>query len=316
MTHDKIVLVTTAYDQADILADYVEWHLDLGVDLVIVQDGGSRDGSQEILDRLAKRRPVRWFVLPERNMLKYDSGLTLATMARDKHDAEWIILCDVDEFLSPEGRDLRTMLDDAKTKNLTVLNVPCFNMIGPRPRFGRRATQALTLRIDRPAVATDAQYVEGDLPVPYIFIKLPPKTIVRASAMVGYGPGMHSATNSWGHQGEVPGLRFLHYPIRGFDKLREKVRNTATWLEDNPHLEPWWGWHWRRWIRLDRDNRLREEYESQFVWGARARALIRDGVCTVDESVSGWTRRRWSRRLRGIARSLVGSSRTTERLAR
>jgi hypothetical protein len=76
--------------------------------------------------------------------------------------------------------------------------------------------------------------------------------------------------------------------MRGYDKFETKVRNTANWFEDNKHLEPWWGWHWRRWIRLNQESRLREDYESQFVSPARAEELIRDGICTRDETVSNW----------------------------
>jgi hypothetical protein len=89
-------------------------------------------------------------------------------------------------------------------------------------------------------------------------------------------------------RGDVGRRRFLHYPLRGYDKFGVKVRNTANWFEDNKHLEPWWGWHWRRWIRLDREGRLREDYGSQFVSPAQAEELVRAGICSVDDTVAGW----------------------------
>src|ERR1700694_2187860 len=290
MPADKIILVASAYDQADILRDHIEWHLHLGVDLVLVQDCGSTDGSQSVLDDLSGDERVRWFTLPERNMEKYASDVVLATMARDRYDAEWIIQCDPDEFLCAEGADLRTTLRDAKKSDVTVLNVPCFNMTGPLPEPGQRAAETLTLRIDRPVQETQAERLSGQLPVPYILIRHPPKTIVRAGAFVEYGPGTHDAKSAWGERGELAGLHFQHYPIRGFDKLEKKVRNTAAWLADNPQLQssPEWGWHWRRWIRLNDEGRLREDYEGQFVSRARAEELVRDGICTIDETVSKW----------------------------
>jgi len=130
------------------------------------------------------------------------------------------------------------------------------------------------------------QQLSGDLPIPFIFIRHPSKTIVRAAAFVEYGAGTHTAKSAWGRSGTVRWLHFLHFPIRGFDKLEKKVSNTAAWLADNPHLQPWWGWHWRRWIRLNQEGRLRADYESQFVSPARAEELIRDGTCSVDETVA------------------------------
>ena len=288
MENDKIILVTSIYDQADILEYYLEWYLDLGVNFIIAQDLGSSDGSQDVLDRFARSRQLTWFTLPERNSLKYVSGPALATMARGLYDAEWIIQCDADEFLAPQGRDLRSILRDAKKDEFTVLNVACFNMTGPPLGPAQNALQTRTWRIERPITETHEHQLSGEIPVPYIFMRHPPKTIVRASTFVAYGPGTHGATSAWGRNGEVPDLRFLHYPIRGFDKFEKKIRNTTAWLEDNPHLEAEWGWHWRRWIRLAQNGRLRQDYESQFTSPARAQELVRDGVFSKDETISNW----------------------------
>jgi hypothetical protein len=289
MAADKIIIVTSSYDQADILENFIEWYLHLGADLVLVQDCNSSDGSQNVLRSFAGDDRVRWFSLPERDMRKYPSDMVLTTTARDRYGAEWIIQCDVDEFLRPEG-DLKKVLESAKNQDLTVLNVPCFNMTGPLLEPGQRAPQVLTLRIDQPTRETHQQQLSGDLPVPYIFIRHPPKTIVRAAAFAGYEAGTHAATSKWGQVGEIPQLRFLHYPIRGFDKLQKKVSNTKAWLKDNPHLQDWkeWGWHWRRWIRLNEEGRLREDYEDQFVSPVRGEELVRDGICTTDDTVANW----------------------------
>jgi hypothetical protein len=58
------------------------------------------------------------------------------------------------------------------------------------------------------------------------------------------------------------------------------------------HLEPWWGWHWRRWIRLNREGRLRGDYEDQFVSPTRSGELIRIKICTRDERVANWLKNR------------------------
>jgi hypothetical protein len=117
---------------------------------------------------------------------------------------------------------------------------------------------------------------------------------VAAATFAGYGPGNHSVTSAPGQCAEPPQLCFLHYPMRGFDAFQTKVNHAATWFMSNPHLQAWpeWGWHWRRWIRLNRDGRLQEDYENQFVSPARAQELIRDGICSVDEVVARWVKHR------------------------
>ena len=67
---DKIVLFTAPIDQGDILQDFLDWHLDLGVDLILAIDHGSTDGSRELLERYSTTHPVVWFPLPERDLTK------------------------------------------------------------------------------------------------------------------------------------------------------------------------------------------------------------------------------------------------------
>jgi hypothetical protein len=286
------VLCTHPLDQGDILSDFLEWNFELGVDFVLVQDLGSTDGTHDALDKFARTGRLAWFVLPERNMLKYKPDQALAQMARDQYGADWIIMCDVDEFLCPRSEDLHSALEKAQEDDITVVNVPCFNMIGPVLKPGERALETLTLRIDRPIQETAQQQGTGDITVPYTFIRHPPKTIVHASTFVDYVPGTHGATSSRGKTAELSGLHFKHYLMRDFDRFEKKIQNAAAWLSDNPHLPSWWGWHWRRWIRLNQEGRLREEYENQFVSPARAQELIRDGICQMDEIVSSWIRSR------------------------
>jgi hypothetical protein len=51
-----------------------------------------------------------------------------------------------------------------------------------------------------------------------------------------------------------------------------------------------WGWHWKRWIRLNEAGQLRQEYEAQFVTPEHAEELVRDGTCSIDATVANWIR--------------------------
>jgi hypothetical protein len=291
MPGGKIVLYAHIYDQGDLLRDYLNWYLDLGADLLLVQDNGSTDGSRDLLDEYARRGHVKWFALPERDMSKYNSADAAVRMLRDL-DAEWVIQCDGDEFLRVVDRDLRSVLQDAKDRSQTVINVPCFNMTGLLEKAEETATRALTLRIDRPTIETPEQRASYDLPVPYIFIRHPIKSITYLPAYRSFEPGSHGANSWWGTVGELPNLFFLHYPMRGFNVFEKKICNTIAWFRDNPQLESWWGWHWRRWIQLYEAGLLREEYENQFVTPERAQELIREGTCSIDDTVARWAEAR------------------------
>src|SRR6266849_11204145 len=103
MTNEKIVLLVVPSDQGDILKDYIEWHLDLGVDLILAEDVGSSDNTHGILESFSKRGRVQWSLVPEKNRLKYRAEETLAKTALEQHGAEWIIKNDLDESLYLQG---------------------------------------------------------------------------------------------------------------------------------------------------------------------------------------------------------------------
>jgi glycosyltransferase involved in cell wall biosynthesis len=305
MSAGKIVLITMPFDQVDILEDFLDWHLDLGVDLILALDGGSTDGTTAVLERYKRTKRVAWFPLPERDMTKYSVADELTTMARDRYDADWIIYCDVDEFLCAPGKSLREVLAECDRDGITLINVPRRNMTGPLIAPGRRATEVLTLRIDREVVPTPAQEATWDFPVPFVFLQNGGGHVaVRASAMKSFAIGMHSATVTWGSSGTSE-LYILHYGIRGFEELQQKVRNIRKWFEDNPHLPRGWGWHWRRWIQLEDAGRLREDYEYQFVSDQRADELVADGTCTVDMTIADWLVDRKTRPAPARARASV-----------
>ena len=291
MPTGKIVLVVSVLDQGDILQDFIDWHLHIGVDLVVILDIGSTDGSRDLLDRLADEGKVIWFPLPERDMTKYDQGGELARLARDKYEADWIILCDADEFLCPVG-DLGAILQAAASNEVTMIYVPVLNMTGPLLKPGQSAIEALTVRIDKPVTVTDEQAISGQIPVPYNFVGHAEHTIVRASAFTRYGQGGHYVEGSWGRSGDTDRLCFLHYHMRGYHEFEKKIRNTASWFRDNSHLDPKWSWHWRRWIRLLETGGLRADYESHFPSDELTDCLIRFQVCSRDETVANWARNR------------------------
>src|SRR6266542_2273567 len=196
MSRDKIIVTIAVYDNADILTECIEWYLGLGVDLVLAQDCGSTDGSQDILEGFARTEQVRWFLLPERNMLKYRPGDAVAAMARDQYAADWIVICDPDEFLTLQGDDLRTILRTATRDDVSVISVPRLNMTGPPLEPGDNGLRTLRLRTDRPVVDSEERRISGNLSVPHVFVSLPPRALVRASTFLEYGPGAHDAATA------------------------------------------------------------------------------------------------------------------------
>jgi hypothetical protein len=292
MAHEKIVLATGVYDNVDTLADFLDWNLALGAHFVLAYDMGSRDGSQDILELYARRGVLQWSRIPDHNYSRFDFFTQLVLTARAQHRADWVIICDPDEFLCLLQGDLPTLLSRAAADGVAAMTVPRFNMTGPSMTEGENALRRLTLRIDRPTTLTDEQKIAGDLPCPSIFIPIGPKTIVRAAHVTEIAAGAHAAATSQGRQEQTDSLRYLHYPVRGYAHFEAKAQNITEWFKANPELAPIFAWHWRRLVRIYLAGGLRAEYDAQFVNTDRADELVNSGVCTVDKTIATWARSR------------------------
>jgi Glycosyl transferase family 2 len=290
MRRDKVVLAVNVYDNADTLREYVDWHLAAGVDFILASDMGSGDGSEDILADLAKSRSLSWSSQPRKSLDGYDPLTELAKTARDRCDADWIILLDADEFLCTSGESLHGIVETAREEDISVLTVSRFNMTGPPPERDQHCLEVLNLRIDRPSTVSPDAIVSGNLQVPQVFASIQPKVVVRASNFVEYGPAAHAAVTSHGRVGQHADLRILHYPFRHFGEYEKKVENITAFMAINQHLSPGWGWHWRRFIRLRNAGQLKAEYDKQFVSPARACELICDQTCAIDNTLANWIR--------------------------
>jgi hypothetical protein len=288
VSRDKVVLAINVLDSADTLRECVEWHLAANVDFIVASDMGSTDGSQDILADLARSGALRWSSQPRRNIDGYDPLTELARIARDRFEADWIILLDADEFLCLTGGSLHGIAQTANQHDISALTIPRFNMTGAPPESGQHCLEILNLRIDRPSAVSFETKISGDLQVPQVFASIAPKVIVRASKFVEYGPGAHAAVTSSGNAHRSAELKILHYPFRSFSEYERKVENIAAFMAANSHLPPSWGWHWRRFISIRNAGQLKAEYDNQFVLPARAHELIRDQTCSIDNAIADW----------------------------
>jgi hypothetical protein len=106
-----VVAVSMVKDEADIVG-YTVGHLLREVDLVVVEDQGSTDGTLEVLARLWRRSPERLVVLhnPDPVFAQEAHMNALADLARDT-GAQWVVPFDADElWYATQGRRLRDVL--------------------------------------------------------------------------------------------------------------------------------------------------------------------------------------------------------------
>ena len=102
-----VAAVSMVRDEADIVEATVR-HMLTQVDVVILADNGSVDGTREVLERL----PVHLLDDPERGYYQSEKMTRLAHLARSEYGADWVVPFDADEWwYSPHGR-ISDVLED------------------------------------------------------------------------------------------------------------------------------------------------------------------------------------------------------------
>lgn len=101
-----IAAVTMARNEADIIETSTHHLLDQGVDLVIVADHGSTDGTRYILDGLRAHTGCVEWISNDDQMYRQQHWMDLLARMASHRGAEWIVAWDVDEFWSGTTRTI------------------------------------------------------------------------------------------------------------------------------------------------------------------------------------------------------------------
>jgi hypothetical protein len=222
----RLAMTLLVRDEADIIEANLRYHRAQGVDLFVVGDNGSTDGTLEILERYEQAGLVELEHFPGTINEAWSEGRT--KLARRTHElgADWVIHNDGDEFWWPVTGDLKQ----------TLVAIPeRFGMvIAPRTEFVARPGDAsfadrLTFREARCLRPPKAAHRTH----PRIVLDHPHPTrvwIENASAPALEGrPGLTITdtrhplpTEELVFASTFP-IRVLHFPIRSREQYRRRV---------------------------------------------------------------------------------------------
>jgi len=248
----RIIGTMMVRDEIDIVAAMVEHHLAQGVDLLIVTDNGSVDGTTEVLEEYARTGRVELHHDPLH--LKQQSRVVtaMARRARTEHRADWVLNLDADEFLVPV--DKRLSLREALERiplSLNAFTAAVTNLVGP-PAWSGSGVGRLEWRDHR----TDSQLQEIG-----IFAQPTPTAIHRGESDIVVAQGNHFVSlRSNGQPDDEVALEVLHLPWRSWAQLERKVVNAGRSYENNPELRPSPNHHGMRDYRRYQAGRLQGAY--------------------------------------------------------
>ena len=216
----RIAMTLVVRDEADIVETWLRYHLARGVDVVIVTDHRSVDGTSEILQE--HERDGRVVLLREESDILRQAEWTtrMARLAATEHEADWVIPSDADELWWPRAGTFADILGSVPERFGVVRGLMRHFVLrtGDAPFHER-----MTLR-GRPT---------EDLTSPYhAQVKVTFRAVPDARVSVG------------NHDVEGVGLRLirewfpfevLHFPIRDERQLEAKFLRRTT-SPDGQHI--------------------------------------------------------------------------------
>jgi len=210
-------------DEAEIIADQLDYHLAAGVHFVIVTDHRSSDGTREILERY-ERKGVLELIREDGEYLQQGAWQTrMARLAAVSQDADWIITSDADEFWWPRGESIQESLA-AVPDAFGVVRASTQNFVPLLEDSGWFA-ERMIFRLASSAPINDP--ATPYRPVVKVAHRATPNVVLA-------GKGGHQV---FGAPGALLAhwhpLDILHFPIRSREQCGQKYRRTWTGWEEN-----------------------------------------------------------------------------------
>ena len=282
----KLIMTLLVRDEEDVLRENIEYHLSQGVDFIIATDNRSVDSTPEILREYELQGVLISRYEADDDYSQHAWVTQMARRARIEYGADWVINNDADEFWWPEeGATLKEVLSklppeaEAATASRT-------NFV---PRLETEAVHFLRTMTIR---ETDSRNALG--------LWLPPKVCHRGHPEVTVAQGNHEVWFSGTKiLPETAPISILHFPIRTYERYRNKIANGGAAYQRNTDLPEYQGHTWRTLHRTFRLGGFRSWYESQIPATEDVSKAIEEGRLIQDDRLRHYFAERLNWRFQG-----------------
>ena len=224
-----LFLTLLVRDEEDIVEANIRYHLEQGIDHIIVTDNLSADRTTEIVQDFVRQGVATYLHEPDTTYKQSQWVSRMASMACEA-GAKWIINNDADEFwLTTGGETLGAWFNRLRWPNIAFAPRHDFVCIDDETApFWKRM-------IYRKTESTNA-----------LGFPLPPKAAHRAARRLVVEQGNHDVKGFMWKRPQRLGLEILHFPLRSSQQYIRKIRNGGSSYAANSELSKSTGMAWRR----------------------------------------------------------------------
>ena len=266
-----LVMTLLVRDEEEILEANMRYHLDQGIDHIIVTDNLSSDSSREIVQSFVSR-DVATYIFEEEDTHSQSRWVTrMARMAYEKFHADWVVHSDTDEFWIPIGnQSLSNFFSQCHEWDIIEAQRHDFvcvqdERVNSQPlHFWERMTYRKKVSLNP------------------LGNPLPPKVAHRTSANAVVADGNHAVSGIEKPRKLHGGLEILHFPLRSRSQYINKIRVGGRALMNNTELPLSVGATWRKqYDELQQTGNL-AFLESSIINNEELKALISSGEVVED----------------------------------
>lgn len=215
---------------ADIARDNIEFHLETGVNHIVLTDHRSTDGLRDLLSSYIDQGVLTYLYQDSETFDQSTWVSHMAQVAFQDLNASWVINADIDEFwVATDGRRLNQMFAQQQNANILIAQRHDFACLQkPTHPFW----QDMVFRF------AESKNCDGKA--------LPPKVAHRAAAGLTVTAGNHDIQGFNDKRAIRGELEILHFPIRTPSQYLEKIQMGGNALNQTTHIKPGVGGTWRK----------------------------------------------------------------------
>lgn len=251
----KLVMTLLVRDEEEIIEQNICFHLNNGVDFIIVTNNNSVDKTSDILEKYRKMGYLTYLNQSSETFEQSKWVSNMANIAIDKYSADFLIHVDADEFWYPSHGTLKDCIDDET--DLSIVNV-----VNYLPQYNTNDESYLNDNyVVSNGINCPKEYNKKDVNK-YLLYRYHPK-IITSSKYRNIGMGNHVVVDNNGVKPKWNNnIQIHHFPIRSFNNFKTKVINGGKSLSNNLERDLNMGWQWRKWYEIYESGEIERAYKE------------------------------------------------------